>query len=355
MSVTAHTLRIADQLRASIDHHVDAATRELVVAWVRAWNAIAPEWSAAIGDVLAMTGDRWPNQSQLLSIERVRAALNAATTELVRLSNQTQGTVAYAVEGVAGETAHWQSLLVASQFPAQVGPGPQMLATRLSPTVLDAIVQRTTQQIESTRQRLAPDAVLAMQRSLIRGTALGQNPRATAAYMLRQTETQFNGGLARAMNIARTESLDAQRTAAGAYQQQHRDVLRGWAWLSKLDARTCPSCWARHGTEHPLDEPGPHDHQQGRCARLPLTRSWASLGIAMPEPPSRLADAEATFRALPEHQQLAILGPARLEALNSGTISWNDLSVNRANAGWRDSWVPISVRHTRSAHQARTA
>jgi hypothetical protein len=355
MSVTHLTLRHTAELRAVIDDEVDNAVRDLVKAWVRAWNALAADWEAAIADILDMTGDRWPNQRQILGIERVRVALEHATAELEQLSHYTGVRVTTASSEIVAATSFWQSRIIASQLPANAGGlGAQMLASRLPGTVLDAIVARTATQIESRRIPLSTSAVTTMRRELIRGIALGTNPRATAQRMLSRTESGFNGGLSRALNIARTETLDAQRLAAAQYQLQHRDTLKGWVWTCKLDSRSCPSCWARHGTVHPLTEPGPHDHQQGRCARTPVTKSWAELGIAMPEPPSVLPDAESRFRALPRAQQLEIMGVARLEALENGTITWSQLAVNRPNPGWRDSWVPISVRTTRH-HAARSA
>jgi hypothetical protein len=355
VSVTHATLRHMASVRAAIDHHVDSAVRNLVHEWVRAWDVIHEEWTAAVDAVVAASGpNRWPNQWQILELDRVRVALEAATAQLERLAGITGVRIVRAVEDVTQETTFWEARILASQLPSTAGPSAAILASRLPDTVLAAVVERATQQIESRRAPLASDASAAMRRALVRGVALGQNPWATAARMLKTTETHFNGGLARALNIARTETLDAQRTAAAAYQQQHRDVLRGWVWTCKLDGRSCPSCWSRHGTEHPLTEPGPHDHQQGRCARTPLTRSWAELGIGIPEPPSVLPNAEQRFRQLSREEQLRVMGPARLAALEDGTLTWDQLSVNQTNPGWRDSWVPVSVRQTHR-HAARSA
>lgn len=355
MTITHSTLHHMASLRAAIDHHVDSAVREMVTEWVRAWNTIHEEWTAAVDDVVAAASPgRWPNQWQILELDRVRVALEAATAQLEQLAGITGVRVVRAVQDVTAETTYWEARILASQLPATAGPSPTILASRLPDTVLAAMVERATQQIESRRAPLAADAAAAMRRALVRGVALGQNPRVTAKRMLRDTETNFNGGLARALNIARTETLDAQRAAAAAYQQQHRDVLSGWMWTCKLDARSCPSCWARHGTVHPLTEPGPNDHQQGRCARTPVTKSWADLGIAIAEPPSVLPDAQTKFNGLSRAEQLAIMGPARLAALEDGTLQWDQLSVHQTNPGWRDSWVAVSVRQTKR-HVARSA
>jgi hypothetical protein len=354
VSVTHSTLHHLAALRAAIDGHVDSAVRDLVYAWVAAWNVLSEDWQRAIDEVISTSSTRWPNQRQILDLDRVRVALDAATAELTALAQLTGVRVTRAVEDVTTATTTWEARILASQLPATAGPGAQILQSRLPATVLATIVERTTQAIESRRAPLAADAATAMRRALVRGVALGSNPRTTAARMLTTTETSFNGGLARALNIARTETLDAQRTAAAAYQRQHQDVLRGWVWTCKLDSRSCPSCWSRHGTIHPLTEPGPNDHQQGRCARTPLTRSWAELGIAIPEPESVLPNAEQRFNQLSREEQLRVMGPARLKALEDGTLTWDQLSVHQTNPGWRDSWVPVSVRQTHR-HAARSA
>jgi len=99
-----------------------------------------------------------------------------------------------------------------------------------------------------------------------------------------------------------------------------------------------------HGTEFPLDTPGPDDHPNGRCSRTPITRSWRDLGINIPEPPSVIPDAQAAFANLSQADQLRIMGPTRLDLLNRGDIKWSDLSTRRENPGWRASHNITPVR-----------
>jgi hypothetical protein len=177
-----------------------------------------------------------------------------------------------------------------------------------------------------------------MTRSLLTGVAAGDNPRAIAQAMVRRVEGGFTGGLTRALVISRSEVIDASRAAAREAHMANSDVLRGWTWHCACDRRSCPSCWAKHGNEYKLTDPGPLDHQQGRCSRTPLTKSWADLGFTVKEPPSVMPDAMATFRAMPKADQLAVMGPARLAALDSGKASWADLAQRRKTTGWRDSY-----------------
>ncbi len=209
---------------------------------------------------------------------------------------------------------------------------------------LQQIVRRTTQQITSTLIPLSAEATEAMIEQLLVGAVRGQNPRAVARQMMENVSGAFNGGRTRALNVARTELLDAHRQAAAATQAQYGDVLDGWQWLAHLTTRTCPACWGMQGTTHELTEPGPNGHQQCRCTRVPKTKSWADLGIPIEEPRSLIVPGNEAFRQLPAKDQLAIMGPTRLQALNSGTADWSELAQLRHNNGWRDAYYvrPVS-------------
>jgi hypothetical protein len=351
VAVTRRTLRISNQLRIVLDQHVDWAVIALVQAWARAWEQVAPEWEAAIAELVAMTSTgKWPNRIQIARAQQARLALEAVTRAVTELADFTGVTVVATTREVAGEVALWQARLIASQLPDAAGTTAQLLArfNRVDPYAIGAIVERTVEQIESWKRPLAADSTEAMRAALVRGVALGENPKVAARRMMRIGQKRFNGGLTRALTLARTEIVDAQRSAAAAHHIEHTDVLTGWTWMSKLDDRTCISCWSRHGTTYDLGTPGPHDHQQGRCARLPITRPWAEIGFPnVVEPPSLLVDAQAKFDALPRAKQLAIMGPVRLKAYETGAITWTALSVNRQNDGWRDSWVPAPVGDVR--------
>lgn len=86
-----------------------------------------------------------------------------------------------------------------------------------------------------------------MTAALIRGIALNENPRTTAARMLRRVEGDFTSDLTTALLIAPTETLDAQRAASHASHLGQPRHPRRLGRVRPLDTRTCPSCLARHG------------------------------------------------------------------------------------------------------------
>lgn len=348
MAIDDETLRLAGAAELIIGHEVDQATRDIVRAWARAWREIEGAWRDAIGDLVAASDDgQWPSSWVVQRAERARDALDAATTAVFDLTRLSGVRIMDGTGRIVNLTAErgLDDVLV-SQLPkdptvrAFVG----LQFNRLDTGAVDRIVARTAGQVESALNPLSREAGEAMRRVLVRGVTMGDNPRAAAREMLRRVEGVFNGGLTRAMTIARTEMLDAHREATRATRVANADVVRGWVWISALDTRTCPSCIAMHGTEHDIDETGPDDHQQGRCSSIPLLKSWRDLGIDLDEPPSTVPDALDWFDGLPRTDQVKIMGPSRLAALDDGRVTFADMATRRSTVGWRDAWVPTPVR-----------
>jgi hypothetical protein len=334
MAVTADTLRIVDRLRAQLELMTDAQTLALTRAWVEAYATLAPEFQAAIAELVAAGGT--VPRSVVAKNVRLRDALQTSRSMLEELARTTETVVVNDVGQAVLDAVDGHAAVVASQMPPTTAPG--LSFTRMSPDALAAIVERTTKQIHSAALPLAADTERAMKRQLIRGIAVGDNPRRTASRIMAATEQRFNGGLTRALVISRTETLDAHRGATQASEKANTKILEDWEWHAALDARTCPSCLAQHGTRHPLTESGPNDHHQGRCARVSVTKTWAELGFTgITEPESLTPDAQAWFENLTPDSQLAIMGPGRLELLQSGKIAWADLSTVKQTPGWRDS------------------
>ncbi|NUS58904.1 MAG: phage head morphogenesis protein [Streptomycetaceae bacterium] len=354
MAVTWRTLALVDGLRRQLEHVTDAHTRDLVRAWVDAWNEVEPDLRAALLEQL-VAGEHI-SRARLLRSLRLRSALDVIADQLRRLADEAGVRITGDLQAVVDTAGAAQASVIDSQLPPGfLSPSDLEVWSRVDAWKIAAIVERSTQQITSRTRPLAADAYAAVRRELIRGVAAGSNPRATADRIIQRTQGRFNGGLTRALVISRTETLDAHRAAAQLAQAEQADVLSGWSWLAKLDERTCRSCWAQHGRLHGLDEAGPLDHQQGRCARLPATKSWAELGFAdVVEPPSVLPDAAATFGGLSEVQQRAILGPAGHAAWAAGEFPMDAWTVRRTTSGWRDSFAvaPVSKPRRRGRRAA---
>lgn len=346
MAATRETLRLLAAQRLVVDEQLGIAVRTLTESWVRAWKVVGPEWDAVTKQLaaeIALNGV--PSRRTIRRARNVQHALNTMRQLLDALSDQADGMLAGQSQVLVKDAALKQAKIIASALPVGSEIRAQVLRQSQTPNLqLEAIVKRTTQQITSQLVPLTDEATEAVMDQLIRGAARGQNPRRVAAQMLQQVNGAFNGGLSRAINIARTEGLDAHRSAAAVTQNKHSEVLEGWQWLATLNNRTCPACWGKHGSKHPLSERGPDGHQQCRCARAPLTKSWAALGLDIPEPPSLIRDGQQEFGRLPRREKLEIMGPSRLKALESGRATWDELAQLRHNDGWRSGYYVRPVR-----------
>jgi SPP1 gp7 family putative phage head morphogenesis protein len=334
-------MRLAQGMRLMISTSVDATTQDLVRAWARAWNEVAADWEAAIAVLVEESaGDLWPSRWQIRRAVQVQAALQVTREALDALAVESGVRILTPVPAMVGDTADWVLRLLDSQHPAGVVVG----FNRVDARALEWIVARTTQQVTSLTKPLAPDAYAAVLAEITRGVAVGENPRAAARQMLRRTETTFNGGLTRALRIARTEILDAHRAAAAATEAANTDVVTGWRWQAALSPRTCLACLAMNGTLFPVEEPGPQGHRNCRCTRVAVLKSWEELGFALEEPVDDFPDARTWFDRQTLAVQRAIMGPSRLQLLQDGAIGWDDLTVIHHNPGWRPAYQarPVS-------------
>lgn len=346
MPVTNRTLYLLAELRDQVGGQTDNVVRDLAVAWVAAWDTLNDAWQKAIAeavDEFVATGV-WPPPWKLARLGRLNATSVATQQALASLTTTAVVTSNAGVAEVVTATAAAEPLIMASQLPANLAAAAlKVYSGNVAPSALEAVALRARQQITATTWPISTEATEAIRRALIAGVATGTNPREAARDMLRQVEGAFNGGLARAQNVARTEMLDAYRDASAHVHFANRDVLDGWTWIATLDRRTCPSCWGMHGTHHPINQPGPEDHQSGRCARMPKVKTWRELGIDMDEPDGVVPDAEQEFEQLPEAQQREIVGPGRLALMKAGKITLRDIPKRRDNPAWRPSYVPRNL------------
>lgn len=166
--------------------------------------------------------------------------------------------------------------------------------------------------------RLAPGAADAVKQTLFSGIVRGMG----AEPLAREVFNSLGGNMARSLLIARTETLRAYREASQQFYELNSDVIKGWRWISACNSRTCPVCWAMHGSEHSTSEQF-SSHPGCRCTPVPTTESSSPLKSG----PER-------FAALPEAQQLKVLGPLKLESYKAGRISLQDLVGTTTNRRW---------------------
>jgi SPP1 gp7 family putative phage head morphogenesis protein len=335
MPVTPKTLRLSQQMRRDLLALVAQHEKKITGAWVDAWDDLAGDLEAALRELVIASVNGVLSQATILRSQRLALALDVVARRLTRLTNEAGATVTADLPKLVQDASAAQRAIIATQLPAGEMPDVAPVAQR----ALDVIVQRSTERVTSQMWPLSAEADAAMRREIVRGLATGRGPRDTASAIVKRAEGQFNGGLSRALTIARTETLDAHRKAAEQTQNENADVLGGWMWLAATSARTCPACLAMNGTKHPLTEPGPLGHPNCRCTRVPVTKTWAELGIDLDEPEPAATGSQAWFDAQSEQTQRKILGPTRYAAYQRGDYPMTAWAARRKNDGWRDSYV----------------
>lgn len=181
--------------------------------------------------------------------------------------------------------------------------------------------------------KLAPGAADAVKQTLFSGVIQGIGAKALA----REVHNSLGGNMARSLLIARTETLRAYRESSQRFYEANDDVVSGWKWISACNARTCPVCWAMHGSLHSNTEQFT-SHPGCRCTPVPVT------DISPP-----LKTGPARFAATPEQQQLKVLGPLKFDAYHAGRISLQDLVGTSTNKRWGMSLRERSLKDALAA------
>ena len=334
MSINDDTVRNALMAKLAISDTVDAATRSLASAWSTAWDEIVAEWSAVVDEIVNLTDGEWPSRRDIWRATRATEALKHTAAQLQELTRTAGITITGDLPAIITAAEQWSRTIALSQLPDM---GVAVNWGRVNEKALDDIVTRTTQQIESLLKPLPKQQQSVMRATLIRGIAVGDNPREAARLMLQRLGGVFDGGRNRAEVIARTEMLDAYRAANTASLNANTSVVASVMWSATKSDRTCPACLALDGTTYPVGTPGPIDHQCGRCTFIPVTKTWKELGFTGIEEPPAYQTGREWFAQQPEDVQRQIMGAERLSRLQSGDLDWDQIAVVRHSDGWRDS------------------
>lgn len=342
MAETEETYQVAQSTKDAINAAILAMEVSITRAWVDAWDRLGPALRESLETILTRYAEKGTVPRYVLVKDaRLRAAIRQVHDTLEHLV-QRSGAHAGAHAGqMVQRAADDVEALLRTQLPTES----TVPIKHPAPDALDAMVNRIQGTIHDRTWPLAAQHEQLMKDELLRNIAVGDNPRETARRIMDRTAQRFNGGLGRALNISRTEVLDAYREAQKTANDATTDVLKGQRWTATLDARTCPSCLAQHGTMYPPDDIGPLDHQSGRCIFVPVMKSWKELGIdGVDEPDPIFPDRDEWWDTLDDKTKRSILGPSKFEMFQSGQIGWDDLTVRRSTDGWRDSYVVPSSR-----------
>jgi SPP1 gp7 family putative phage head morphogenesis protein len=332
--IPLQTQVLAAGQRQAVDLTVDAAIRSAVAEYVR----VADEAQALLARLLRqesalLSAGQKLSLDQLRQQERARNVLLTVQDRLAVLGETGQVAARNAITGELVPLAvDYENALIRSQLPPEL----QGFGVRVSPEALQAVVDRADARLGYLRNMTA-DVARTVNRTITDGIVVGRNPREAARILIARVGRALDGGIVRAERIMRTEMLDAYRNAHAVVQNANRDVVEGWEWWSAADERTCCGCWAMHGEQFPVTEPGPDGHPNCRCARIPVV--LASLAGDFPDGPSK----DELWGNLTEEQRLRVLGPTRY-GLTDGGPPPASFATQRESPEWRTYRVATPVR-----------
>lgn len=174
--------------------------------------------------------------------------------------------------------------------------------------------------LRSLLSGLAGDTAQAIGDTLVKGVALGYNPRKTA----RLIRKQFAHPLANIMRISRTETMRAMRQASLQSYRANSDVIEGWMWMAAHQGRTCPMCLAMDGQVFPLTA-YLDDHPNGRCSPVPVVKG---------APRPQWETGEAWLRRQPVAVQQKVLGIEGQQLYAAGVINLRDFVGRKRSKAW---------------------
>jgi hypothetical protein len=168
-----------------------------------------------------------------------------------------------------------------------------------------------------------------------------------------------------AASLVQTAIASASNEARQAMFQANSDILDGMMQVSTLDGHTTDVCIAYSGGKWNLKyEPirgttlpyngGTPRHRNCRSTMVPLTKSFKSMGIDLPDLPMTTRasmdgqiDANITFadwlKGKPDSFQNTLLGKGRAEMWRDGTITLRDLLDQSGN--------PLTLRELRALYE----
>jgi SPP1 gp7 family putative phage head morphogenesis protein len=350
----------AQEFRAALLRDERRAARQMFDVYGAAFRRIVRERESVLAAIAQSRNAGVPDTDipALLYREgRLQVLQSKVVTELTRFAEQADVIVGGAIDlaRVAGDEHAAALMQLALPEGITVAPSgdvdPATGAPRITPVVPEEVglARGAAQQIGAFTQtnapvgqlfaQFGPEAAKTLTDAITSGVIAGKNPRVIA----RDMRQALGGSLTRALTIARTETLRAYREASRAAYQANADVLQGWVWTADLSNRTCPSCWAQHGSVHPLDEVMA-THPRCRCSMVPKTKSWRELGFGEQPGGLDIEPGPAAFRKLPEADQRRILGPSKYDAYKRREITLPDLVAKRESPTWGPSTGEASLR-----------
>ena len=340
-------MTIADVYRLAYEYKRLLAGREVraMARMARQWIGVQDRLTDAISKLAAEFAKlESPSTAKLFQMQRYQELVMQVRSEVARYNNWLLPAIENEQRAM-GLLAQRHALAELGQWGVNVG------FNLLDAGAVEAMVGFTGSgaPLANLLQQAWPTIVGRLTRVLVDGTALGWNPRKTAKAITRQVGMD----LTRSMRIARTEQLRAWRQSSIQGYRDQGSLIKGYRRHADKDTRTCIACLLEDGTLYDTEDDFT-DHVQGRCAVIPVTRSWAELGFPDIEDTNvEWEPGQDWFLRQDEATQRSIMGDPVHDAWRGGQIALEDTKTLHRSQVWGDSWGASSLKGALAQADAR--
>lgn len=332
-----------DLLDATIRHQIglhrySTHTLRKVVAML---NRIDPRLRAQIKKYDPATGTgSWSRKRLALLLQAVRDIIDEA---YIAITDEVDQSVA----GLAGYEAEYQKGMIEHVVPAPIvldivtPAAPQLYAAVHSKPFAGRLLRDWYAGLADGTKKRVRDAI---SQGYVEGRTTDQIIRDLMGTKAAKYADGVLEGSRRGIEaMVRTALSHTANTARDMVYEENSSVIKGWVFVATLDSRTTVGCAALDGQVFEIGKgPRPPRHVNCRSSSAPVLRSWAEMGIDLPEltlsqrasmdgavPASETFD--SWLRKKPSEFQADILGQRKAKLFRDGGLSL-DRFVDRKGA-----------------------
>jgi hypothetical protein len=323
--------RLVEQFRTALLSRERANAVRLINAYGEAYRRLLPDIQR-VQDELTLMPE--PTAGKLMRLARYKALKRRIEDEIgnygvIADHEINQGARVAITAGGTQARAMTQAALPGLAIDAQIMAQWSALPAGAVESLL-AFMQPGSPLRASLASNLGAAAADQFESDLANALARGFNPARTA----RIIRDSLGQGLNWSLRVARTTQVYAYREATRASYLANDYVVSGWIWRCSKSTRTCIACIMSDGEFHTLDETL-NDHWNGRCFPEPAVRSYAEMGLPIPDVPQEPVETgREWFEGLNDTAQRSMMGDAAYKAWQEGKLDLGRLVHEREDPVW---------------------
>lgn len=263
MPITPDVLRLNELFRRMLLTNERRAASAMVRFYGVSWQRLQQNIKRVTGRINAMiAAGEDISRGAIVRLEQMRTLQKQVEQELRHFSQYADLTIS-AQERTAIAAAERQAYeLINASFPGTINDFVQIDFYRLPSKSVESLVGflEDGSPLADLLTKYTDDAGKQFADELVSGLVSGQGALETA----RKIRQAYGMGLTKALEISRTETLRAYRTATQQSYEANSDVLKGWVRSAVKDDMTCMACILLDQKFYELNE-HMDDHINGRC------------------------------------------------------------------------------------------